>query len=48
MAHTDRHTDGHRDSKTESAQWADSVKIVCEIVTGFTQKVYFTVFLFFF
>ena len=24
---TDRQTDGHRDSMTESAQWADSVKI---------------------
>ena len=24
--HTNRHTDGHRDSMTESAQWADSVK----------------------
>ena len=24
--HTDRHTDGHRDSMTESAQWADSGK----------------------
>ena len=25
--HTHRRTDGHRDSMTESAQWADSVKI---------------------
>ena len=24
--HTYRHTDGHRDSMTESAQWANSVK----------------------
>ena len=24
---TDRQTNGHRDSMTESAQWADSVKI---------------------
>ena len=24
--HTDIQTDGHRDSMTESAQWADSVK----------------------
>ena len=24
--HTDIHTDGYRDSMTESAQWADSVK----------------------
>ena len=24
--HTDRQTDGYRDSMTESAQWADSVK----------------------
>ena len=32
MAHTNTHThtqtDGHRDSKTESAQFADSVKII--------------------
>ena len=31
MAHantqTERQTDGHRDFKTESAKWADSVKI---------------------
>ena len=26
MAQTDTHTDGHRKSKTESAQWADTVK----------------------
>ena len=26
--HADTHTDGHRDSMTELAQWADSVKIV--------------------
>ena len=26
MAQTDRHTNGHGDSMTESAQWADSVK----------------------
>ena len=25
---THRHTDGHRDSMIESAQWADSMKIV--------------------
>ena len=25
---TDKHTHGHRDSMTESAQWADSVKSV--------------------
>ena len=27
---TDIHTDGHRDSMTESAQWANSVKIITE------------------
>ena len=27
MSQTDRHTDRHRDSMTESAQWANSVKI---------------------
>ena len=27
MAHTDTQTDRHSDSKTESAQWADSVKM---------------------
>ena len=26
MAQMDTHTDGHHNSKTESAQWADSVK----------------------
>ena len=26
--HTDRHTGGHCDSMTESAQWADSVKSI--------------------
>ena len=25
---TDRHTDGHRDSMIESAQWADSMEIL--------------------
>ena len=25
---TNKHTDGHRDSMTESAKWADSVKTV--------------------
>ena len=29
MAQTDTQTDRHHDSKTEWAQWADSVKIVC-------------------
>ena len=28
MAQTNRDTDGHHDSKTESAQWVDSVKIL--------------------
>ena len=28
MAHTHRQTDGHCDSKTESAQWANSVKTI--------------------
>ena len=28
MAQTDRQTDGHCDSMTELAQWADSVKII--------------------
>ena len=34
MAQTRTQTDGHCDSKTESAQWADSVKIVrnCEFI----------------
>ena len=34
--HTDRHTGGHCDSKTESAHWADSVKMgkVVELVGG--------------
>ena len=27
MAQTDTQTDGHRDLKTESVQWADSAKI---------------------
>ena len=36
MAQTDRQTNGHGDSMTESAQWADSVKrhshcIICEL-----------------
>ena len=26
--HTYRQTDGHRDSMTESAQWAESVKMI--------------------
>ena len=30
---TDRHTDGHCDSITESAQWADSVKIYIYLFT---------------
>ena len=28
----DRQTDGHRDSMTESAQWANSVKILCTLI----------------
>ena len=28
--HKERQTDGHRDSMTESAQWADSVKTTIE------------------
>ena len=29
---TDVHTHGHRDSMTESAQWADSVKIMLHFI----------------
>ena len=30
MAQTDKHTDGHGNSMTESANWADSVKTTLE------------------
>ena len=33
---TDRQTDGHRDSMTESAQWADSVKNILCVFLHFT------------
>ena len=33
---TDKQTDGHHDSMTESAQWADSVKMVIPTPTSNT------------
>ena len=38
--HTYRQTDGHRDSMTESAQWADLVKMSFFIYITFKPKYY--------
>ena len=44
MAQIDRHAEGHGDSMTESAQWADSVKML--ISNTKVRKIIFFVFSF--